>query len=86
MNKQVRIATIAVLWTVSVALGVGGTTYESTGLMYWGLMSALVACIVTGHLVAVCAVRNERLRIEGLVEGIVAEARRRLDDGVDHIH
>lgn len=62
----------AVLWTTAVALMVGGTLRQSVVIMGWGGFTALVACIVSGWLVAVCAatlvVHRERMDVQDLAK------------------
>lgn len=74
-----RFATAAVLWTLALALGVAGTVDADARLRFWALMTALPAVLITGHLIVVAAVRQERIRVEDLVDGMVARARERAD-------
>jgi hypothetical protein len=69
----------AVLWTVAVALGVGGTVDHNQELRFWALMAGMVAVLVSGHLVVCHAVRSERVELERLIEGLIAGARERAD-------
>lgn len=64
----------ATLWTSSVALMIGGTLRDSVPMMAWATFVALVACIVSGHLIAICAVRRERIRVESLVDMALEKA------------
>lgn len=83
--KAVKIAVVTVLWTVAAALAVTGTAYGDTRLMFWSVLDALVACVVTSHLVAETAVRNDRAHIEHMIDGLIAGAREK-DSEVDRIH
>lgn len=74
MNTTVKIAVAAVLWTTVLGLAVVGTIGLDRRLMFWSILSALVACMVTVHIIAECAVRRERIRIEQLGEAVAAKA------------
>ena len=74
-----KVAVTAILWTVATALGVAGSLEPDEVTRFWSLMVAMVASLLTAHLIACQAVRAERLRIESVVEGMVAEARRRAE-------
>lgn len=76
----VKYSATAVLWTLAGALAVTGTINFSLRIMYWGILVALVAAIATGHIVAECAVRRERMRLEHLIDGVIAGARDRSND------
>ncbi len=58
------------LWTLALTMGVGGSARQDVRMMFWSVITALVACIASGCLVAICAattaVRQERLRVEDL--------------------
>jgi hypothetical protein len=96
MTKQgvvtAKIATATVLWTTAVAMGITGTVYPDARLMlFWAALVALVACLVTNHLVTECTVRAERIRLEDMVDGLVAKAAERAasaaaDEAMDRIH
>lgn len=83
-TKTVFITTAAVLWTTAGSFAVAGTVYDNMRLMMWGVLTASVACMVTAHLIARCATYRERIRLEVLVEGMVATARQRAE--VPHLH
>lgn len=61
-----------VLWSTAVALMVGGTLRQSLIIMGWGGFTALVACIVTGWLVAIgaatTAAHRERVDVQDLAK------------------
>lgn len=83
MNKQtIRLMLCAVLWTGATALMIGGTFRHSVVVMGWGGFSALMACMMTGWVVADCAAqtacRDERLSVEALGELIAAKAVERM--------
>lgn len=84
MNRYtVKWMSSAVLWTAVVALGVAGTARGEIRLMFWSLIVALVAAVMSGHIIAECAAQKachqERLRIETLGDLIAAKAVERMD-------
>jgi hypothetical protein len=74
-HQSINVGVVTGLWTVSFALGVIGTVVDDVRLMFWAMMAGLVATVATGWMEAVCATRHERLRIEHVIEGLVAQAR-----------
>ena len=81
-----RFAGAAVLWTGALSLGIVGSVESDLRLMFWSVMAALTACMVTGHIVAENAVRKERIRVEDLVDGLILRARERADSEVPRVH
>lgn len=63
MFDTARVMAAVALWTISAALMIVGTIWKSLEMMGWGGWTALVACMVTGWIVADCAVRKDRLRV-----------------------
>lgn len=82
IEKTAQTTTAGVLWTAVGSLGVIGTILDEAALRFWSLTIALVACMLTCHLLMECAVRNERLRVEYLVQGLIASASERDRDEV----
>lgn len=73
LEKHCKLLTICTaLWTVTGSLAVVGTLRDDHRLMFWAVMIALMACVPSGWLVAICAacraVREERIELEHLVE------------------
>lgn len=68
--RQIMVCTV--LWTTASLFMIGGTFRQSVIIMGWGGFTALVACIVSGWLVATCAAtkaaRDERIAIETLAQ------------------
>jgi hypothetical protein len=81
-----RFAAAAVLWTVSLALGVGGTVSADPRMRFWALMIALGAGLVSGHLIVCAAVKEERLRVERLIDGMIARAREQAAADLPKVH
>lgn len=63
MNETARLMAAVALWTVAGALMITGTIQTDLVLMAWGGFTGLIACMVTGWIVADCAVRKDRLRV-----------------------
>lgn len=72
--RTIRTTVAGVLWTTAIALGTTGTIWEEAAMRFWSLTLSLIACLVTGQLLVECTVRRERLRIEHLVDGLIASA------------
>lgn len=74
------------LWTLSAALAIGGTARYELMMVLWAVLVALVACIVTGWLVAICAAcmaaREERLKLERLAQIMASTA---ADPGISRL-
>lgn len=74
MGRNWRLVMLCtVLWTTAIALMVCGSFRpHPLVMMAWGGFVALVACILSGWLVAICAatlaVQRERLDLEHLAE------------------
>lgn len=77
MATEVAIA--AVMWTISITLGVLGTIEAKQTMRFWALMVAMPAMLVTGRILMRNVARSERVCIERLVDGLVARARERAD-------
>lgn len=74
MLEVARVVAAVATWTVSAALMVGGTIdHNSNELMLWGIYVALAACMVTGWIVADCAVERGRVRVDALVRAVVQQ-------------
>lgn len=83
MKDNIRGLSAAVLWTIATALMVGGTLKGSTVVMHWALFVTLMACIVTGWIVADCATYRERVRVDSIVRAVIDGLR---NSEVDRIH
>ena len=68
MLEVVRVVVAATLWTSSAAMMVAGSIWDTITLMAWGGYTALVACMVTGWIVAECAVTKDRLRVREIAD------------------
>lgn len=73
MGKHWRIIIVCtVLWTAASSFMIGGTFRQSTIVMAWGGFTGLVACVVSGWLVATCAAtlaaHRERIDLERLAD------------------
>jgi hypothetical protein len=53
----------SVLWTTTLALAVYATAADLLALMMWAVIAGHIACIVTGGVIAVCAVDRGRLQV-----------------------
>lgn len=77
------------LWTVAGSLMVTGTIWHRIELMAWGGFVALTACCVTGWIIAECATRKERIRVDAVVQAVVdrlLEEDGRMSAGVSRLH
>jgi hypothetical protein len=76
MWDSIRGVVAATLWTASGALMVVGTLEEkgaaALAFMGWGLFVGLHACMVTAWIVATWVARIERVRVDRVVEVVVA--------------
>lgn len=82
--KTIKVALAAVLWTTTVAFAVAGSVNRDTWLMLWAILVALVACVVTTHMVTETAVKNDRVHIERMIDGLISGADDK--DDVGRIH
>lgn len=78
-RRSICMVVAGVTWTSALALGIMGTTAGNIRLLFWGGFAALVACIITNHIVVELSIRHERLRVEHLIEGLIAAARQKAD-------
>lgn len=90
MTRQIKCASCAVLWTTALCLGIAGTAESNLRLLFWSGLVALVAAVFSGLVIAEYAagraVREERVRVETLVQAMIGRARDRAAGNVDRIH
>ena len=78
MGRHWKLASFVTgLWTLAAAMAVWASVIGEIRMMFWAILVTLVACMVTGWLVAISAacraLEEERLRLETLAQ-IMAEA------------
>lgn len=74
MTRTVKISVATALWIVTVGLGLTWTIFGVKQMVFWAVLSALLAHLLTIHVLNECTAIKERIRVERLVDGILARA------------
>lgn len=77
--RTIKVATATLFWTVAVALGISGTESSDIRLLFWSGIAALVACLVSNHVAVQGVIRQERINVELLVEGLITSAEKKVE-------
>lgn len=77
MRQDVEVPVAVMLWTFTAAMTGLGVVTDLRRVMFVAIMLGLVSCVTTGHIMLNTAVRRERVRLERLVDGIIARAKER---------
>lgn len=75
-GHNVRLLTLAALWTASGLFMVFGTHYDSMARLAWGVWLAMGATVLTVQWVVEAAVHRHQVRVENLARIMAIEARR----------
>lgn len=87
--EELKAVVVTALWAAAIGMGIAGSVWAGYVLLFWAIMTGLVAACVTAYMIADFtsrrACREERLKMEHLADLAIAAAEDQAEKNVRHL-